>query len=104
MGEGINNGLFQGRDELANTYFIAFQIHHHVQHLLAWTMIGNLAAAIALDHRDIAWHQQMFCLTGLALGEHGLMLHQPQFIKRGLIAVIGEAVHGLGYRLIGLQP
>jgi hypothetical protein len=32
------------------------------------------------------------------------MLNQPQLIGRGFGSAIGEVVHGLGYRLVGLQP
>ena len=59
-------------------------------------MIGDLTAAIALHHRNIARHQQMFGLAGLALGENGVMLYQPDFVAAVAVTAIGELMHGIG--------
>ena len=56
VGEGINNGIFDSRDQLANANLAAFQIDHHVHHLLPRPVVGYLATAIALDHRNVTRH------------------------------------------------
>ena len=104
VGEGVDNRIFYRRNQLAHADLAAFQIDHHVHHLLARPVVGHLAAAIALDHRDIAGHQQVLGFAGLALGEDRVMLHQPQLVRRSLGTTVGEVVHGLGYRRVGLQP
>ncbi len=71
MGEGVDNRIFYRRDQLAYADLVAFQIDHHVHHLLARPVVGHLAAAIALNHRDIAGHQHMLGFASLALVNTG---------------------------------
>ena len=58
-------------------------------------MIGDLAAAVGLDHRDITRTEQVLGLAGLALGEHGRMLDHPELGGGILIARVGEISHRL---------
>ncbi|MDT4865310.1 hypothetical protein FQZ97_1001050 [compost metagenome] len=63
-------------------------------------MVGNLATAIHLHHRDIAGEQHMLGLAGLPLGEHRIVLEQPDFIVRLRIALGGETLHRVPRRLV----
>ena len=53
-------------------------------------------------HRDVAGHQHVFGLAGLAEGEHRIVFDQPQFVGGGLVARIGEALHRAPDRFVGL--
>ena len=63
-------------------------------------MVGNLAAAIHLYHRDVTGKQHMLSFAGLALGEHRRVLKQPDFISGIFVASIGETLHGMPDRLV----
>ena len=63
-------------------------------------MVGNLPAALHLNHRDVTRRQQMFGLAGLTLGEHPGVLQQPDFIGRQLIALGGQPTHRVQGRQI----
>lgn len=66
-------------------------------------MIGHLAAAVYLHHRNIAGQQQVLGLAGLPLGEYRRMLHQPELVRSVDRTLIGEVLHGMPNRLIRLQ-
>ena len=66
-------------------------------------MLGDLSAAIALNNGDLAGNQNMFGLSGLTLGEHRVMLYQPDFIQRGIVAGVGKFMHCLRDRFVRLQ-
>jgi hypothetical protein len=44
-------------------------------------MISDLTAAIALNNRNIARHQQMFCFSRLALRKYRQVFDQPDLIR-----------------------
>ncbi|MCY1454252.1 hypothetical protein D9M71_713040 [compost metagenome] len=67
-------------------------------------MVGDLAAALDLDHRDVSRRQQMLGLAGLALGEHLGMLQQPDFVGRPFVALASQATHRLQGRQVVHQP
>ncbi|MNN48705.1 hypothetical protein D3C81_1632010 [compost metagenome] len=66
-------------------------------------VVGHLAAAIGLHHRNIARYQQVLGLAGLALGENRGVLYQPDFVLAVRATLLGEATHGFQHRFIGLQ-
>ena len=65
-------------------------------------MIGDLAAAVDLHYGNIIAYEQMLGFAGEALGEHGWMLHHPQFIFGGFVARVVKCFHGFKHgRVIG---
>ncbi len=82
--------------------FSRLQVQQRVQHDLAGAVVGHLAAAVDVQHRDVAGHQHVFGLAGLAEGEHRVVLDQPQFVGGGLVARVGEGLHRAPHRLVGL--
>jgi hypothetical protein len=73
----------------------AADVEQKIANQLAGAVIGHLPATVHLYHRDIARKQQVFGLSGLALGKHRRMLQQPDFVVAVRIACIGELLHGL---------
>src|SRR3546814_1580056 len=69
------------------------QVEQKIPHQLAGAVIRDLAAAIGLHDRDVAWRQQVFGLAGLALREDRRMFEQPEFIGGVGVARIGECAH-----------
>ncbi|MNN80960.1 hypothetical protein D3C81_1977300 [compost metagenome] len=82
----IHYGLLQQRDQFAYPEFAAFQIQQDIHHLLTWSVVGHLPAAIALNNRDITGNQYMLRFTRLPLGENRQVLNQPDLIGRVVIA------------------
>src|SRR5690606_603803 len=84
-GQGVDDGLLDPAHVLAHAEAQAAQVQERVGHQLAGAVVGDLAAAIHLEHRDVAGRQQVLRTTGLAEGEHGVVLDQPQLVGRGLV-------------------
>ena len=103
LGQGINDRLLQQRHQLAHTQLAAFKVQQNIHYLLSWTVIGHLAAAIALDHRNIAGHQHVFRFACLALSEDRVMFHQPDLVEGVFIAGVGEFMHRLRDGFVWLQ-
>ncbi|MNG96147.1 hypothetical protein D3C79_552040 [compost metagenome] len=99
--QGIDDGGFQAGHQFAHRELAAAHVHQHVEHQLAGTVIGHLAAAIALHHRDVTGGEQMLGLAGLALGVDGVVLHHPELVRGIAGAVVGEGLHGVPHRLVG---
>ena len=72
-------------DQFANTEFAAAQIDQQIADDLAGAVIGDLTAAIDLNHRNIARRQHMLGLAGLALREYARMLQTTRF-HRGVFS------------------
>ena len=69
FGKGIDDRLLQQRHQFTHAQLAALEVQQDVHYLLSRAVIGYLAAAIALDHRNITGHQQVFRFAGLTLGE-----------------------------------
>ena len=54
FGERVDDGGFEAGHQLPYRELAAAHIHQHVEHQLARAVIGHLAAAITLHHRDVA--------------------------------------------------
>src|SRR5690606_23501520 len=100
-GQGVDDRLLDPAHVLAHAEAQAAQVQERVGHQLAGAVVGDLAAAIHLEHRDVAGRQQVLQPTGLAEGEDGVVLDQPQLVGRGLVAGVGERLHGPPHRLVG---
>ena len=85
--------VFDPVHEFPDADALASNIHQRVSHDLARSVIGHLAAAVHLDHRDVTRRKHVLCLAGLALGENRRMLNQPQFVAAVFIARVGKRLH-----------
>jgi hypothetical protein len=65
-------------------------------------VVGDLAAAIDLQHRDVARGQHVLGPAGLAEGEHRRVLDQPELVGLWPVAAVGEGLHGAPDRRVGL--
>src|SRR5690606_21662098 len=100
MREHFNNAVLDGGYQLAHAELAPTQIDKQVADDLAGAVICHLAAAIDLNHRNIAGRDDMLGLAGLALRKHARMLQQPHFIECVCIARIGEGAHCIPHGLI----
>ena len=95
--QGIDDRLLQQRHQLPHAQLTALEVQQDVHHLLSRTVIGDLAAAIALDHRNIAGHQHVFRFAGLTLAEYSIESH-PRADAPGVY--VGERkICSLGLRI-----
>ncbi len=101
LGQGVDDGGFQAGYQLAHRQLAAAHVHQYVEHQLAGTVIGHLAAAIALHHRNVAGGEQVFGLAGLPLGVDGVVLHHPELVRGVAGTAVREGLHGVPYRLVG---
>ena len=75
VGEQVNHGLLDGRNQLTYAEPLTPHIEQRVEHHLPRPMISHLPPAIGLNHGDITRHQQVFGFARLPLGEDRLMFH-----------------------------
>ena len=54
IGEYINGDAFQERDHVADPHAESLQVQQRVGHELTRPVVGDLAAAVGLHHRDFA--------------------------------------------------
>src|SRR5690606_34305595 len=102
LGQGVDHRLLDAADVVAHAELQPAQVQQRVGHDLAGPVVGDLAAAVNADHRDVPGGQHVLGTARLAEGEHGIVLHQPQLVGGGLGARIGEALHRPPHRLVGL--
>ena len=56
------------------------QVDQRIGHDLAGAVVGDLPAAVGADDRNVAGHQHVLGLAGLAQGEDRIVLEQPQLV------------------------
>jgi len=78
----------------------ALQVGQRIGHELARAVVGHLAAAVGLHHRNIARGQHMLGLAGQSLCEHRRVFAQPQLVRAVGAALGGVALHGLDGRQV----
>jgi len=78
------------------------QVDQRVGHHLARAVVGDLTTAVGGHHRDATSVQQVLRLAGQALGVDRVVLNQPNFVRRGLGARLGEGAHRVHRLGIGL--
>lgn len=66
-------------------------------------VVGHLAAAIALNDRNVPRNQHVFGFSRLALSKDRRVLYQPDFVQRAVVAGIGKFMHRLRDRFVRLQ-
>ena len=54
--KGIDDSLFQQRNQLTYAQLTALKIQQYIHHLLARAVVSDLPAAIALDYGNISRH------------------------------------------------
>ena len=94
-GQGGDNAVFEGGNDAAYGGFAPFEIDHGVDDELAGAVVGNLAATVDLHDGDAVPHQQVFGLARQALGEDGIVFHNPQFVFGVGRAAVVERLHGV---------
>ena len=103
LGEKIDDGLFNGRDQFAHLDLQAMQIQQQVDHDLAGAVVGDLAATVDLDQRNADIAQDVLRFAGLAQGVDRGVLDNPEFVRGLGGAVGGERLHGFeGRRVVDL--
>ncbi|GKX46307.1 hypothetical protein Pcaca03_13640 [Pectobacterium carotovorum subsp. carotovorum] len=88
-----NHSVFDGGDELTNAELATLQVNQHVHDLLTGAVVGYLTASVALNHGNIAGHEDMLGFACLTLREYAGMLNQPDFIWGFIITSVGEIMH-----------
>ncbi len=96
----VDHCLFHQPHQFAHVDLPAAHVEQQVGDDLAGAVIGDLAAAVDLDHWNIGTVQQVFRLAGKTLGVYGRMLHQPDFIACSAIPLGGEFFHRIPGRLV----
>ena len=90
---GRDHRLLERRDEIAHAEPRAAQIDQRVDHELPRPVVGDLPAAVDLDHRDVAGIAQMRGIGVHPEREHRIVLQNPDLVRRRRIAPIGEVLH-----------
>ncbi|KAG1587339.1 hypothetical protein G6F46_014749 [Rhizopus delemar] len=80
------------------------QAQQRIDHDLAGTVIGHLAAAVAVDDGDVAGVEHVLRQAGLAQGVHRRVLAQPDLVRRIGAALVGVRLHFLPDRQIVRRP
>jgi hypothetical protein len=105
-GQQVDHRLFDAIDQAAHRKFAPAQVEQQVGDDLAGAVIGDLAAAIDLHHRDADVLEQMLRLARQALREYRRMFAEPEFVGSVGVACSGELLHrGEGRRVVdAAQP
>lgn len=93
LGQGIDDGGLDPAHHLADAVAAPLHAQQQVDHQLARAMIGDLAAAVGPDQRDVGLAQQVFGLAGEAEGIDRWMFDDPQRVGRVSSAGVGERLH-----------
>ncbi len=89
----LQDTLLDAPHQLLHAHPFALKVDQHVGDDLAGAVIGNLAAAIGLNHRYRRGLQQMLGLARETLGIDRRMLQQPNFVARFGVALRSESLH-----------
>ncbi len=94
-GQGLDDPGLQRRHERAHVAAALGQVQHHIDHPLAGAVIGELAAAAALEHREAVGGDQVGGLGRHAGGVERRMLQQPDQLARRTVGDGGRTgLHG----------
>lgn len=99
-----HDGVLERRDQLAHAQAAALQIDERINHELTRSVIGDLPAAIDLDHRNVARREDVLALGVESQGKHGRMLEQPDLVGGGGGALVREALHRAPRGLVRHEP
>src|SRR5690606_29508311 len=102
FGQGVDHRLLDPAHVVAHADLQAAQVEQRVGHDLAGAVVGDLAAAVDVQHRNVARGQHVLGAAGLAEGEHRFVLDQPQLVGRGRVTRVGEGLHRAPDRLVRL--
>src|SRR3546814_9427377 len=76
-------GVFNVADQHTAADIEAGDVDQQIGHGLAGGVQGDLAAAIAMHHGNVAGGEHMFGLASLAESEHWRVFERPDFVGRG---------------------
>src|SRR5690606_26581623 len=102
FGQGVDHRLLDPAHVVAHADLQPAQVEQRVGHDLAGAVVGDLAAAVDVQHRDVARGEHVLGAAGLAEGEHRIVLDQPQLVGRGRVTRVGEGLHRAPDRLVRL--
>ena len=88
-----DDGALERGDEIAHAQAGAADVDEWIDDELAGTVIGDLPAAVDLDHGDVAGGEHVARVCIHAEREHRRMLEQPDLVGRIRIARVGDALH-----------
>ena len=101
VGEAVDQALLHQAHQLAHLEAAPAQVDEQIHHQLARAVVGDLPAAVDLDHRDVGGAQQMLRLARLPEGVDRRMLQPPQLVGGVVVAPVGEGLHRAPGRLVG---
>src|SRR5690606_25354904 len=102
--QGVDHRLLDPAHVVAHAQLQAAQVEQRIGDDLAGAVVGDLAPAIDLHHRDVARREHVLGFSGLAEGEYRIMLDQPQFVGTAFAARVGERLHRAPHRLVRATP
>src|SRR5207244_12407473 len=90
----IDHAALEGGYQVADAESRPPQVDQWVHHELPRAVVGYLAAAVDVYDWNIAGHQHVGRARVHPEREHRRMLEKPDFIRRGGITFVREALHG----------
>jgi hypothetical protein len=99
----VDYGLLECGDEVTDAEFGPFQIDEGIDHELAGAVIGNLAATVDLNDRDVSGRQQMLAAGIEAERKNRRMFRKPDLVGGIACATVGEFLHVVPKRFIWLH-
>src|SRR3546814_10149512 len=102
FGQRVDHRVLDPAHVVAHADLQAPQVEQRIDHDLAGAVVGHLATTVDVQHRDVAGHQHVLGLAGLAEGEHRVVLDHPDLVGRRFVAHVGETLHSAPDRFVGL--
>ena len=99
VGQRAQHRLLQAVHVFLDEVAAPAQVDQRIGHDLSGAVVGDLAAAVGGDDRDVARRQHVVGLAGQALREHRRVLAKPELVGRVRVARGREVLH----RLVGGQ-
>ena len=100
LAERFDDDPFDQFDQLPHLQFASTEVQQQVGHQLARAVVGDLAAAVARHHGNVADVEQVFAPPCQAQGVDRRMFGEPDLVGRGRIARAVERTHGLQRRAV----
>src|SRR5207248_329221 len=100
----LYHGALERRDVSADAEAHAREINQRVDDELSRSVIGHLAAAVDLHHRNLARGDEVRAARIEPEGEDRRVLEKPDLVRGRRIALAGEALHRAPGRLVLAKP
>src|SRR5579859_1170946 len=92
--QGVDDAVLQRLHQFTHAELAAAQVDERIYHQLAGTVVGDLAAPVYVDHRDVAGGQYVLHLASKSQGEHRRVFQEPDLVRRIGAPLQGELLHG----------